>query len=202
MQNCGAALENFCGMETLLQSPEMLLISSDWDRFWNSCGYAVGDLPVPLQRPSFDRLLVVPKGLTTERMFQICKGLFPCHKYVRDDLDGFIAINSRTAENGSYAIWIRDRVEADEEFKNKSARYLKTAGHTGITVLERLVYEAKYFKETGEHLDIENVTMCSGSRNSYGSVLGVDFNGICLSIDWHFVGTYHDSLRSREVITA
>jgi hypothetical protein len=179
----------------------LLIMWSDWVEFWKSFGLAVADVQLPPQRAGYDRLLVIPKGLTTEGAFQICRELFPCHKYVRDDLDQFVTTNSRAAQNGAYAIWVRQRIEADEEFKNKSACELQACGHIGITLLERLVYEAKYFKETGKHLDVENVTMCAGSRNCYGSVLGVDFNGICLNIDWFFVGTYHERLRSREVIS-
>jgi len=39
-----------------------------------------------------------------------------------------------------------------------------------MTVPERLLYEIKYYDETGEHLDVKNITLCSGSRDSAGSV--------------------------------
>jgi hypothetical protein len=35
----------------------------------------------------------------------------------------------------------------------------------GHYLLERLLYELKYFAETGKHLDIDNLTLCSGSRD-------------------------------------
>ena len=67
--------------------------------------------------------------------------------------------SERTAKNGPYAIRVRDRVEADEELKNRSARDLQQQGILGITIEEREIFELKYFTETGQHLDIVNWTL-------------------------------------------
>ena len=39
----------------------------------------------------------------------------------------------------------------------------------GITLVERLLFEYAYFKETEEHLDMKNGTICEGSCRSDGS---------------------------------
>ena len=44
-----------------------------------------------------------------------------------------------------------------------------------MTLLERLILEVKYFTETGKHLDVKGVTLCTGSRNSDGNVPYVDW---------------------------
>jgi len=57
--------------------------------------------------------------------------------------------------------------------KNLSANDLGRRNIAGITLEERLVYELKYFEETGNHLDIKNWTLCAGSCYSDGFVPGV-----------------------------
>jgi len=174
----------------------------DWTIFWSKRGFAIGDISVPEKRPGFDRLLVIPQGLTIEQVFGICQKLFKVWRYTNQDLDEAIPTNDRTSTNGSYAIWVRDRVEADEEFKNQSANTLKAVGHTGITVLERLIYEAKYFDETGKHLDITNITLCAGSRYSDGGVPVVSWDGgnAKLFLGWCDPGYASGLLRSRAVV--
>ncbi len=63
-------------------------------------------------------------------------------------------------------------IEPDAETLGKSAQE-GDPEMKGITLRERLLMEIQYFKETGQHLDIKGVTLCSGSRCSGGSVPGV-----------------------------
>jgi len=105
-------------------------------------------------------------------------------------------------KNGTYAIWVRDRVEADEEHKNKSAKDLANGNISGETLLERLLHELKYFLETSKHLDLTNITLCSGSRDSDGSVSDVGWRGDRLCVDWDGPGLAVGILRAREVVAA
>lgn len=75
-----------------------------------------------------------------------------------------------------YPVFFRDRVEADEEFKNKSALDLERQGANVITVEERLLLELWYFLKTSRHLDLENWTYCAGSRDACGNVPHVHWN--------------------------
>ena len=93
-----------------------------------------------------------------------------------NDLDANITVNDRDpARDGSYLIGFRRTVEADEENKNLSADMLATRKHNGSTCLERKILGHGYFLATGQHLDVETVTLCTASRYQDGGVPGVGF---------------------------
>ena len=146
-------------------------ILAEWRHFWSHYGIKAdfSGIRIPDPREEFDRLLVIPEGLTEGRMIDIFRKSFSVNNRL-----GLVGIeNDRVAEK-SYAIWVRNRQNADEELSGLSADDLKEKGLKGITLLERLVYELKYFKETKQHLDAESFwTLCSGSRGHNGFVAGV-----------------------------
>jgi hypothetical protein len=162
----------------------------------------LGEVVVPARRPGFDRLIVVAKGVKMQQVYDACANLFKCWKYTDKDLDEVITVNDRTNQQ-SYAIWIRNEVEADKQFKNKSANDLKAVNHIGMTVLERILFELKYFKETGKHLDIDSWTLCSGSRYSDGHVPNVNWSSYDskMNVDYDGPDLRDDGLRSREVVS-
>lgn len=132
------------------------------------------------------RLLFIPKGMTMNLAFKIASGLFTSWRY-NDDLDAVVTKNIRNTES-HYVIWVRNEVEPDQEFLGKSTRQADPDMKIGITLLERIIFEIKYFTETGNHLDVKGITFCSGSRNASGGVpnacldsdgeFGVDWNGL------------------------
>jgi len=119
-------------------------------------------------------LLILARGMKAQKLFDKCKELFPTWKYKEKDLD---VTSDRNADEGAYAIWVREVREADEQLKNLSANNIKEKNITAETLEERLLDEIKYFKQTGKHLDVENVTLCAGSHDSDGAVPHVNFNG-------------------------
>ncbi len=129
-------------------------------------------LTIPAQRPGFNRLIVVAKGMTPNRIFLAMQKLFPAWRYT-EDLD---QISSVRKADHDYAVWVRDRVEADEEYANKSARDLEHEKVNGITLEERMFFEIIFFRETGKHLDEKNWTLCAGSRGPGGGVPRVYWN--------------------------
>ena len=90
--------------------------------------------------------------------------------------------------------------EADEDLKNKSANDLKREGIAGITLRERLLYELEYFKKTGQHLDIDNITLCAGSRCSAGGVPRVGWHSGEVRVDWYDPEDSDAVLRSRRAV--
>ena len=114
------------------------------------------------------RLIFIPKGMTMNKAFAQCKKLFATWQYA-DDLDKAIPTNARVASD-HYAVWVRDGIEPDAEHLGKSTKAVDPDMKIGSTLLERIILEVKYFSETGNHLDIKGVTLCSGSRNSEGGV--------------------------------
>ena len=146
------------------------------------------------------RLLVSVKGLTNNLVYDVCAKQFPCCKYA-DDLDKGVSTNERDPKNGSYAIWVRDTVEADEVHRNKSADIVKEAGLKTETLLERMIHELAYFSGTGEHLDVKNWTLCSGSRCSGGDVPNADWDDDEFRVNWNDTGNRVGCLRAREVVS-
>ena len=115
-------------------------------------------------------------------------------------MDEAIPVNDRMADK-TYAVAFRDRPEADEEFKNLSANDLKARNHRGITALETIVDEIGFYKKTGGHRDIQNVTLCSGSRSSDGSVPWSYWNGDRFLLDGDGADGRNDGLRSRQAVS-
>lgn len=146
------------------------------------------------------RLLLIP-NLSYEELFQLCKKKFSCWKWTDKSLNEVVTFSERTAKNGPYAIWVRDRQEADEELKNLSANDIKKQNITTETLHERLAHELDYFEDTGEHLDLNNWTLCAGSRCSDGGVPGVVWLGGGLYVFGYDPGRAFDYLRARLAVS-
>lgn len=129
-------------------------------------------IKIPKPPASFAWPIPVLKGMTPNRVFEFCEAEFPAWRYT-DDLDTAIVKNDRDPYAKSYVIWVRNRIEADEELKNLSADMLAKQKIKSVALHERLLLEWFYYDETQGHLDIEKVTCCSGSRSSDGSVPSV-----------------------------
>lgn len=122
-------------------------------------------------------VLPMVKGITCAKIIGALKKSGSGFWSYYDDLDKAVVHNDRDANrDGSYLISFLPTVEADEENKNKSANKLKEEKHQGITLMERLFLELVYFLMTGNHLDIKNVTLCSGSRDDDGDVPDVHWH--------------------------
>ncbi len=115
------------------------------------------------QKPEGDwRLIFVAKGLTCDKVYTAWT--FPKWKYTGDEsIDVVVPTNVRTASE-HYAVWVSFGVEPDVEFLGKLTTQVDPDMKIGMTLLERMVLEGKYFDETGQHLDVVGATFCSGSR--------------------------------------
>lgn len=184
---------------------------ADWVNFYRDVFREEVDfsgLRVPEHRDGFDRLIVIAKKMSPERVFQKCRGNFRCWKYTYQSLDKIVFdVDSlerkyRRSDHESYAIWVRDREEADQELKSRSANDLAHARIPGITLEARELYELKYFKETRKHLDRHNWTLCAGSRGVRGRVPSVSWDGDDdrLRVEWDRPDVAGDRLRSREAV--
>jgi hypothetical protein len=169
------------------------------------------DIRLPVSREGFDWLLIADERVSAQMAYESCQKQFNCWKYDNRSLDDVaVPTNDRDQSKGTYAIRLRDTVEADEVHRNRSANDLKAAGINGITLREQLILVRWYYWKTGKHLDIQNITLCSGSRTGNGLV---PYVGLCLvemepSIYWCFPddcrgsldGQYR-SLHVREVVS-
>ena len=142
---------------------------SGWSRFWRSFGYRYDHeaLILPEYRDGFGWSIVVPpmaEWSTSRLLHEVCGRMFPTWQAYDDgQLDKIVSADV-------HVVLARDTVEADEIHKNKSTKTVEAENISAITIRQREVLEARYFFETGEHLDIANTTICAGSRYADGFV--------------------------------
>ena len=138
---------------------------------------------IPKKPGEFWRLIFIAKGMKMNKAMARCKDLFETSQN-KDDFDASVTQNIRTASE-NYAVWVRDGLEPDHEFLGKSTKEADPDMKIGITLLERIILEIKYFSETGNHLDLRGLTFCSGSRGSDGHVPSANWFGSWFRISWY-----------------
>lgn len=157
---------------------------------------------LPQTRPGFGWGIITPKGMTNERALQSYAGICPIWRWTNDNLDK-LTTSVRNTDN-THVVWVRDRIEADEEQKNKSYNDLQVAGISGVTLVERLLLGRWFYYKTSQHLDMLSITRCDGSRGSGGGVPGVrwcgDGDGGRLGVYWDGTGRRDEGVRSREAV--
>ena len=148
---------------------------------------------------------VVPvfKGVTHSKVVKALRGLGVKVSLYTNDLDKSVPTNDRDPVNGDYVVRFHKIIEADPELKNKSANDLTQMKVKGISLLERLLLELGYFLTTGNHLDVENITLCSGSRDSDCRVPSVRWGAGYrkVSVLWDRASDSDPHLRSRAVVS-
>lgn len=161
------------------------------------------DVKIPDYQFDFYWIIIIPKGLTIQQVLKAIRAKMKLWLYKDDLSDKDIASNDRDAKNGHYAVRFRKREEADEETKNLSANDLAKKKIAGCTLLERLIMTLAYFEEFGKQLDIQNTTLCSGSRYSDGSVPFVRWYSVGseLHVDWFNPGHSGSYLRGRVAVS-
>ncbi len=185
------------------QVPDPKLFLDEMAEFYGKV-YNIAKLPkvsLPIVVPGFCWGLVMVPGITIEQDLAACQKDYEVWRWTEDNLDNIVK-STRSADK-PYAIWLRDRQEADQELKNKSFNDLEKLGIPGITLAERIRLERWFFWRTNEHLDIQNVTLCTGSRSSDGDVPGVDWDSDFrrLSVSWCGSGDADSGLRSRQAVS-
>lgn len=141
-------------------------------------------------------VLHMKKEYTAQYLFDECKKLFPCYLNSWVDLGQIIS-----DRKGDYTISFKKNIEADEEWKKMSANELKDRRLKFITLEERMLMELEYFKETGQHLDIKNETLCAGSRARDGRVLRVDWHGVQFQVYTYYPGHASDNVCARVAVS-
>jgi hypothetical protein len=144
---------------------EFIEIREKWQKFYKTnfnWDVDFSQVIIPSKPDGKWRLLFIPKGMSLNFAFSICEKLFKSLSCA-EDLNREVIKNIRNTDS-HYAVWVHDEIESDQEFLGKSIRKVDSDMKIGITLLERIIFEIKYFTETGNHLDVSGLTYCSGSR--------------------------------------
>lgn len=150
--------------------------------------------------PAGYRIYIVGEGLTQNGMIESMRDRFTVWTYA-DDLDKDIPIHDQHPRRGSYAVAFKDVVEADKDLKDLSADQLRTMLHVKpTTTFERFVMEDECFDRTKGHLDVQNVTLCAGSRFRVGSVPRAYWRGGRFYVVWCDSGGAYPSGRARAAV--
>lgn len=118
-----------------------------------------------------------------------------------ENADEYVIHNDRSLMEGSYAVWVKDKLQSDERFAWRSLNDLLATGHKGMTVLERQLFEADVFFQTGKHLDTQSVTTCAGSRGQTHSAIQADWSADRFYLWNSGDGSVSSNRRSRQVWT-
>lgn len=158
----------------------------------------VDQLQIPEYRAN-TWIIPVHERVTEEMIYNACKKHFPCDKSV--DLTKITDLH----RTGTTVRCFTANVEADEEYKNKSANDLKNEGleERSITLKEQMLLELWYYRTTGKHLDINNWTLCNGSRDAGGCVPGAGWGDDDREfyVSWDSIDFSCGGLRSRVAVS-
>jgi hypothetical protein len=159
----------------------------------------LANLHVPT-KPEYEcwPIVMVP-SVSNNDAFDACKKQFGKTWRYADDLNTVRDFVNRP--EGPYVVWVKANVEADPELANTSARQIEECKLNTLTLRERLVLELKYFDETKGHLDINNWTLCAGSRCADGFVPHVHWLDVRLRVGWYHVHNAHPRLRARAAVS-
>ncbi len=126
----------------------------------------LSDILIPKKNPGYSRLLMIPKGMTTERMYSFLVEFIPCFRWSMstktDDFDE-ITENVRNSKQKGYAVWVKDELDAENSLQGYPD-LLSRIGINGITLLEYFVLFAKCLDENKKNiLDCNGATLCLGT---------------------------------------
>lgn len=148
---------------------------------WFDMEIDISNLQIPKNyNPKKHFLVLVDQNITMNAVVSAMRKRFSVRLYDVENLDANVKKNDRNPLNGNYVILLKKKIEADKAFL--PADKLAQKRYKGITLLERLLLEVLYYNETGDHLDIHNITLCSGSRDTWNGNYAVDWGGKSLEV--------------------
>ena len=180
--------------------PSVRRLLRSWSKFYHRYFGIQPDfsgLMIPPRPEGFDFLIVVLKGITSNRIVTAMRQAGIQVSLYTENLD---SIKSDRDSTQTYAIWVRNRQEADEELKNLSANKIQEMGLKTETFLERLLHGFKFWDETHTHLDLQNWTLCASSRASIGYVPNVHWSDGEVRVDWYNPTYANVHLRARSAV--
>ncbi len=148
-------------------------ILRDWSKFYKKYFGITADfstIRIPAKVIDLDRLIVIVEGISINQVYETGKKNFGSWKWCSADIESNMRPEERGQVKATYAIWVRNGQEADDDLHDMSAHMIAGQKIDTENLLERLVHGFKYWSETKTHLDIKTVTLCASSRCSVGYV--------------------------------
>ena len=184
---------------------ETALMLGDWRSFYRrffKIDLKLSELRIPAHIEGFDRLIIIPTGISIDLVVRAhIDRSIPFWKWCAGNLESVMQESERGVIKTSRVLWVRDGQEADEELKNLSAEMIAEQKIDTENLFERLVHGLKFYDETGEHLDVTNVTLCAGSRYAVGDVPRVHRGGDGeVDIDGFHPSSRYPWLRARQTV--
>ncbi|MDO8183811.1 MAG: hypothetical protein Q7T49_02405 [bacterium] len=142
-----------------------------WLKFWRHFGFKV-DYFEPLYPEQWS--IVMPKGLTNTQAFEIRQQMAPSTNYL-GNLD---KITSVREPDQDYIVYVAPNMEADQEYRNKSACWVAESQINSTTTRESCALHSRYYAETGKFLNVDSITLDAGSRSADGNVPGSDWGRV------------------------
>jgi len=163
----------------------------------------LSDLALPDKSGYIWPIVSLPE-ISTNRLWSVVGECFPSTSSYGDDLEAKVTKNDRfySFRQESCIIAVRPNIEADEDQKSKSADQIKQEDLATLTLYERMLLEFFHWFRTGgenggQHLDRENWSLCSGSRDSDGNVPCAYWDGDEFRVDWDFSDSANSIMRAR-----
>lgn len=175
-----------------------ILAKDAWEKIykeWFGLEKDFSNVYIPLDyNPGEHFIVIVSKGTS---LAEIIAGLTKKYIQVEVTADTSCLLEDRTSGGPDYAV-LFDR--NNEDLEGFSADSLRSLSHRGITLAERLLLEIFCIVESGQNLESDSWTMCSGTRYLDGAVpdVGWYLNGVY--VGWYPPNKSYKGLRSREAI--
>ena len=143
-----------------------------------------------------------PENFFAERAYNGGKELYPKWKWTDESLGDVLDLSfGRDGNVEPHIARFRANWEADEDLANLSANQIAEKNINTACLTERLILGDFLFWKFKKHLDMNNITLCAGSRYSDGSVPDVSWSGGGLEVNWYSPGRHYDYLRSRRAVS-
>lgn len=162
-----------CFRALCIEPPSEAQILQEWKAFYKihfNLDLNLSGVDIPPYREAYDRIIIIAGGITYEEIILAMRQEFEvlfANKYLPKYFDIHIKSNRNNEE--TYAIRVKENNDSGEIQRTStgvekfSVDSIKVLIINNITLMERLIYELKYFDETMNHLDIETFTVCAGS---------------------------------------
>ena len=141
---------------------EFFEIRKEWKNFYKThfnWNVNFSQVIIPSKPDGKWLLIFVPSGIKLKFYFSLRKKNKSCRYFNEAFVKNIYTINE------PYAKWVRDESESNQESFENSILPIVPSIEIGAILLEKIIFEIKYFTENVKHLEIKDLTFCSISHD-------------------------------------